>query len=171
MQQRKIKIMNLHKLQLSKENYKKRFIWKNKLAAFTLVEVILAMAITTMGLLLISGFILLEQKNTSVNANSDQIQWNQMLEMVTGDQLQLTYQGQDVFKKDLFYSQTQEKTYIFTYNNQKVYLQDNVSGGYMPLLYEVSQWNLSYQEPYLKVTATMHGIKYQEKIYLTKREE
>lgn len=136
-----------------------------------MLEVILAMLITTLGLLLVGGFLLLEEKTTSTTSNADRIEWNQMIEMISGEQLSLTYQGKDVFKKDLFYSQTQEKTYVFTYNNQKVYLQDNASGGYMPLLYEVSQWQLAYQAPYLTVTATIHGIKYQDKIYLIEDEQ
>ena len=142
---------------------------KNK--AFTLVEVVLALGVSCMGVLLISGILLMLQKQTTKNYQADQIQWQQMLELLHSQELDLMHKKTYQFKGVIFYSPKQDNEYSFVHSSQKVYLKDSNTGGYMPVLYNVSAFNLEYQKPYLKITATMHNQKYQEEVYMVHKED
>ena len=167
---KKRQIINLKKLLSNRENKNLKSMYCHNKAAFTLVEVVISLGVCSLAILLISGLLLLMQKQTIQTTLDDQIQWQQMIELFHGADLELMYQEKITGGNLKFYSPKQDRTYIFVYRSKKIYMEDSRSGGYMPVLYDVSAWNMSYQEPYLKITATMHDKEYQETLYLQRKE-
>ncbi|KRN89964.1 hypothetical protein IV53_GL001082 [Ligilactobacillus ceti DSM 22408] len=93
----------------------------------------------------------------------------QFLQVLNSDELQFQYKSHTKKRLNL-YSGYKKDDYQMVYKNKQIVLKRKDTG-YMPLLYQVDQFKIDYQEPYLKLTINKNKKVYQEKVVMERYEQ
>lgn len=136
-----------------------------KLTGFTLIECVISLALMTSFILLIGVTLNLKQQELFSTREIDQNDWQRFNTTLFGDNLELQHvRG----KNDCyFYSPVTKKSYYLVYDHSKKIVKlRGSSGGYLPLLYDVEDYKLSFQNGCLLIKMKIHQKEYQCSRYI-----
>ncbi|MCP0886269.1 type II secretion system GspH family protein [Ligilactobacillus sp. WILCCON 0076] len=142
--------------------------YKNKKAAFTLLETLIALVISAIGILLVTGIIFNISKNLEKQKQEYKARVVQMVQVIESDTLMLEYRESNYKGSEIsFYSATKKSMYNLKFQNNKIWLNQD-GQGYMPLLFEVesfkSNWNNNKHS--LNINIKMHGYEFNRTVIL-----
>ncbi|WP_027106752.1 competence type IV pilus minor pilin ComGF [Ligilactobacillus ceti] len=140
-----------------------------KLSSFTLIETIIALGVTSLIFHLIFTSIKVLNQNQRQQYLQQENQIAQFLQVLNSDELQFQYKSHTKKRLNL-YSGYKKDDYQMVYKNKQIVLKRKDTG-YMPLLYQVDQFKIDYQEPYLKLTINKNKKVYQEKVVMERYEQ
>lgn len=130
---------------------------KKRHKAFTLLETIIALVVTSIGLSLFMGFMLNLKSNLSSVRQDDLAQVEQLVSVLKTRGLSLEYKGTS-FGNVVFYSPPRQANYQLKYERNKIWLNQD-GQGYMPLLFDVEAFKTKWHdENYtLNLEVKLHG--------------
>lgn len=134
------------------------------MSSFTLIETIIALGVTSLIFHLIFTSIKILNQNQRQQYLQQENQIAQFLQVLNSDELQFQYKSHTKKRLNL-YSGYKKDDYQMVYKNKQIVLKRKDTG-YMPLLYQVDQFKIDYQEPYLKLTINKNKKVYQEKVVM-----
>ena len=130
-----------------------QFIRKN--SGFTLVETITALVVVCISSLLLVGSLELACDNQKRQNDDFQMDFDQFTTILYSDDLDLVYKGKVADKEKFdFYSLKNQHEYSLRYDGQKLWLLKD-GRGYMPLMYQVSTFKLTYQKNTQELTVAI----------------
>lgn len=145
-----------------------------KSKAFTLLETIIALGITAVTILLISGLAQILYSPQRTTQQQDRVMWEHLITVLTMDRLQL----QPCSESDslmVFYSPPEKAYYCLLHKPDKKELimkkaltpaRPSDFKGRIPLLYHVDQIHYTYQAGILTIKATISGRQYQRRVVM-----
>ncbi|WP_162139322.1 ComGF family competence protein [Ligilactobacillus ceti] len=139
------------------------------MSSFTLIETIIALGVTSLIFHLIFTSIKVLNQNQRQQYLQQENQIAQFLQVLNSDELQFQYKSHTKKRLNL-YSGYKKDDYQMVYKNKQIVLKRKDTG-YMPLLYQVDQFKIDYQEPYLKLTINKNKKVYQEKVVMERYEQ
>lgn len=136
-----------------------------KLRGFTLIECLIALSLASGFILLIGSTLKLKQHELFATEEIDQNDWQRFKTTLFGDNLELQHvRGRS---GSYFYSPVTQKFYYLVCDySQKIVKLEGDNGGYLPLLYDVEDYELSFQDGWLLIEAVIHHKKYQCSRYI-----
>ncbi|KRM87024.1 ComGF family competence protein [Liquorilactobacillus vini] len=138
--------------------------------AFTLIECLLALGITLTFTLLVGTVLSTARSELFNESKVDQLDWERFSTTLFGDNLELQHVADQ--SVSLFYSPVTNKSYHLVFDGSKNLLKlVATEGGYLPLLYDVENYQIDYAAGYLKITATIHQKKYHLVRYILTKNE
>lgn len=147
-----------------------KLMYKNKITGFTLVEIILGLLITSLGIFLICCLIGVFHRNLiNSDGTKERIEIEKAISTINAENTQFRVE-QDKGKIKL-YSNVQKNIYEFYLTPKNVLILRNRNGrGYMPLLFNCQAYHLEYVNPELIIKIKMEdGNEYQRKLYILER--
>lgn len=144
-----------------------KLMLKNRIKAFSLVEVIIALIISSLGLLLINGGIYGIHRQLNSNSGSkERIQWEKMVSTLESEQMRFQWKGNQKDGLPVLYCQTQRNDYLLKKNRRNLILQGTNGQGFMPLMMNIDGFRYHYSEPFLEIWVKVHGHQYYRKIVM-----
>lgn len=143
---------------------------KNRIQAFSLAEVIVALIISTLGLTLINiGVYGIHHQLTSNAGTKERIQWEKVISTLESEQMKFKWNGTSKEGKPILYCQTQKCNYLLGQNHHNLILQGENGQGFMPIFMNVQTVRFFYDEPFLKIQLKVNGHNYSQKIVMQRK--
>ena len=103
---------------------------KNRIKAFSLVEVIIALIISSLGLLLISGSVYGIHRQLNSNSGSkERIQWEKLISTLESEQMRFQWKESQNNGTPVLYCQTQHNDYLLKKKSSKFNFTGNKWSG------------------------------------------
>lgn len=136
-----------------------------KLTGFTLIEGVISLGLATSFILLIGSTLNLKEQELFSAQELDQNDWHRFTTTLFGDNLELQHVANR--SNSYFYSPVTQKFYYLVYDrSKKIVKLKGDQGGYLPLLYDVEDYELSFQDGQLQIKVVIHQKKYQDSRYI-----
>ncbi|HIZ95212.1 MAG TPA: prepilin-type N-terminal cleavage/methylation domain-containing protein [Candidatus Ligilactobacillus excrementavium] len=148
---------------------RKSYLWKlkNENKGFTLIETVVALSISLISVVLLCNFLTERQKEIYSPTRTDRQQIIATIATLQSSQLSLKYKD-DSAKQLVFYSPTKDMDYSLKLSGHRLVMRGK-NEGYMPLLFNVDDGAVSFDEPYLKLDLKMNGVWHHEKIAFSQK--
>ena len=143
---------------------------KNRIKAFSLVEVIIALIISSLGLLLISGSVYGIHRQLNSNFGSkERIQWEKLISTLESEQMRFQWKESQNNGTPVLYCQTQYNDYLLKKNRRNLILQGINGQGFMPLMMNIDGFRYRYSEPFLEIWVKVHNHQYHRKVVMQRK--
>lgn len=147
------------------------WLLKKKHSSFTLLETLVSLMVTSLGISLFMGFLTNVNNNLRNPYQDDLAQVEQLVSVLRSKGLGLSYQ-KTTFGEVFFYSQPRKATYHLKYERNKLWLNQD-GQGYMPLLFEVEEFKTSWDDKNhsLALMMKLHGRVIKRSLVMAKASE
>lgn len=143
---------------------------RNRITAFSLVEVIIALIISSLGLLLINGGVYGIHRQLNSNSGSkERIQWEKLVSTFESEQMRFQWKENQEDGTPVLYCQTQRNNYLLKKNRRNLILQGTNGQGFMPLMMNIDEFRYRYSEPFLEIWVKVHGHQYYRKVVMQRK--
>ena len=143
---------------------------KNRIRAFSLVEVIIALIISSLGLLLINGGVYgIHRQLNSNSGNKERIQWEKLVSTLESEQMRFQWKERQKDGTPVLYCQTQRNDYLLKKNRRNLILQGTNGHGFMPLMMNIDGFHYRYSEPFLEIWVKVHDRQYHRKVVMQRK--
>lgn len=147
-----------------------KLVLKNKIKAFSLVEVIISLIISSLGLLLINGSVYgIHRQLNSSSGSKERIQWEKMISTLESEQMRFQWKESRNDGTSVLYCQTQHNDYLLVRNHRNLILQGINSQGFMPLMMNIDGFRCHYSEPFLEIWVRIHDHQYCRKVIMQRK--
>lgn len=146
----------------------------SKIRCFTLLETIVALFISSIGIILISGVISFLHHDFNIQSGAkERIRWEKTISTLESDSTQFRYVDNPKNSRLRLYSGVQQKNYeMYITSKGDLILRNLNNEGYMPLILGCSKYYFKYQEPILEFKIVLKNQHtYQQKIVMLRKKE
>lgn len=146
-------------------------MFKGKIQGFSLVEVIVALIIASMGLMLINiGTQSIHYQLTSEFGNKMQVQWEKVVSTLESEQMQFKWNGNQSDNTPILYCQTQKNNYLLKVNHHNLILQGVNGKGFMPLFMKIDDFKYRYDDPFLEIWVSTGNHHFHRKLIMQRKD-
>lgn len=143
---------------------------KSKVKGFSLVEVTVALIISSLGLLLINNSVYgIHRQLNSNSGDKERIQMEKLITTLESEQMQFQWTGSQKDGTPILYCQTQRHNYLLKKNHQNLILQGINGQGFMPLFMNIDDFRYHYSEPFLEIWIKTQKHQYYRRVVMQRK--
>lgn len=147
-----------------------KLMLKNKIQGFSLVEVVVALMVASMGIMLINiGLQNIHYQLTSMTGSKVQIQWEKVISTLESEQMQFQWNDRQTSNVPILYCQTQKRDYLLKLNHHNLILQGSNGKGFMPLFMGIDNFRYHYDEPFLEIEVSKGNYHFHRKLVMQRK--
>lgn len=127
-------------------------------------EAVVALFICALGFYLLLDLNSVIHQERRVHTRSDRFEWERLVSYLNSDRARFVIDR--VGDHDYLYSELNQKHYELYRKDERLIMDTVEGGGYMPLLYGVTDFSYQINENTLVLHAKLHQVQYMAKIFL-----